>query len=148
MNRGEIAEFVCKAEYAYGAQGWKGRDNKWLVPPRSSIRWEVELYSWSGFTGDHSKMSDAEMIDQAYSLKNKGTEYVRNAMYEEAQERYHEATQILDNPKFNLHEELPSGWVEEANKLLISCQVRRRRHCPPSADRVPHGWHPRHAHLC
>ncbi len=159
-------------------------------------------------------MSDAEMMDQAYSLKNKGTEYVRNAMYDEAQERYHEACQvslalaapfaapsalpshcsrtalaapfaapfaapsairsalctalalpshcsrmamlcqpscalppdcarsracaacararrggqILESPKFNLHEELPSGWVIEANKLLLSCQVSTDYH--------------------
>ena len=80
MNRGELAEFVCTAQYAYGATGLKDK-GKFKVPPRSTIRWEVELYSWSGFTGDHSNMSDAEMMDQAYHLKSKGTEYFGMGQY-------------------------------------------------------------------
>ena len=78
MNRGELAEFVCTAQYAYGADGWKeGSQTVYKVPPRSTIRFEVELFSWSGLTGDQSKMSDADMLDQAYHLKNKGTEYFK-----------------------------------------------------------------------
>ena len=123
MNRGELAEYVCRAEYAYGAKGWKGVGNKWLVPPCSTVRWEVELYSWKGFTGNFSTMSDAEMMDQAYALKSQGTEYVRNCMYSEARERYHEACELIESPKFNVAEQLLSGRVAEAEILLLSCQL-------------------------
>ena len=123
MNRGELAEYVCRAEYAYGAKGWKGVGNKWLVPPCSTVRWELELYSWKGFTGNFSTMSDAEMMGQAYALKSQGTEYVRNCMYSEARERYHEACELIESPKFNVAEQLLSGRVAEAEILLLSCQL-------------------------
>ena len=33
MNRGELAEFVCTAQYAFGTDGWKDRSSgKWKVP--------------------------------------------------------------------------------------------------------------------
>ena len=123
MNRGELAEFVCKAAYAYGDQGWSSANGQSKVPARSTVRWVVELYSWSGFSGDRSKMSYAEVMDQAAALKGKGSEYVRQEMWDAAQERYHEAVQLLEDPKFNLHEELSEGWVREAAKLLLSCQL-------------------------
>ena len=141
MNRGELAEYVCRAEYAYGANGWKGVGNKWLVPPCSTVRWEVELYCWKGFRGSFSTMSGAEMMDQAYALKSQGTEYVRHCMYSEARERYHEACELLESPKFtgeacallespvnespkfNVAEQWPSGLVAEAEMLLLSCQL-------------------------
>ena len=37
MNRGELAEFVCVAQHAYGATGWK-EGGKWKVPARATIR--------------------------------------------------------------------------------------------------------------
>jgi len=123
MNRGELAEFVCTAQYAYGTKGWSGGSGGASVPPRATIRWEVELFGWSGFTGDQSKMSDAEMMDQAYHLKAQGTQYFKMSLWEEAAERYHEAAQIIDHPRFNVLEQLPTGWAKEAQKLLLSCQL-------------------------
>ena len=62
MYRGELAEFVCRAKHAYGDAGRKeGGSAKFLVPPRATVRFEVELYSWSGFRGDRAKMNDAEV---------------------------------------------------------------------------------------
>ena len=40
MNRGELAEFVCSAQYAYGSHGLKEK-GKWVVIPRATIRWEI-----------------------------------------------------------------------------------------------------------
>ena len=45
----------------------------------------IELYSWSGITADMSKMTDAEIMDQAYFLKDKGKEYFDGEMWPEAQ---------------------------------------------------------------
>jgi len=42
-------------------------------------------------------------------------------MWPEAQERYHEAAQLIDSPKFNLMDTLPAGWEAEAKKLKIAC---------------------------
>ena len=122
MNRGELAELVSDAQYAYGSRGWR-EGASWKVPANATVRWEVELFSWSGFDGDHSKMSDAEVMDQAYHLKAKGTEYFRMGLWAEVAERYREGAQLLEHPKFNLHEELPTGWVLEASKLLLSMQL-------------------------
>ena len=79
-------------------------------------------------------MTDAEMMDQAYHLKAKGTEYFGMGLWEEAAERYHEGAQVLEHPRFNITEEMPSGWVEEAGKLLQSlklneaqCEIKRER---------------------
>ena len=63
------------------------------------------------------------MMDQAYHLKAKGTEYFSMGLWEEAAERYHEGTQILEHPRFNVREELPTGWALEAQKLLISLKL-------------------------
>ena len=94
-------------------------------------RWEVELYSWSGLVPTDSgadsdgsasgPMSDARVMDQAYHLKAKGTEYVGMGQWEAAAERYREAAQLIHSPKFNALDELPSGWKAEAQRLLLSC---------------------------
>ena len=44
-------------------------------------------------------MSDAEVMDQAYHLKSKGTEYFKMGLWAEAAERYREGCQLLEHPK-------------------------------------------------
>ena len=70
-----------------------------------------------GITADMSRMSDAEVMDQAYFLKGKGREYFEQQLFAEAAERYREAAGLIDNPKFNMNSTLPAGWEEEAAKL-------------------------------
>ena len=51
-------------------------------------------------------------------------------------ERYHEGAQLLEHPKFNLHDELPSGWQKEAAKLLLSLQLNEAQ-CELKVRRQP-----------
>ncbi|KAL1496800.1 hypothetical protein AB1Y20_014386 [Prymnesium parvum] len=117
MNKGELAEFVGEARYAYGVNGNKGKG----VPPKATLRFVIELYSWSGITEDMSNMDDAQVLDQAFFLKDKAKEYFDGELYLEAQERYHEAASLIDHPKFNLRETLSDDWVGEARKLKLAC---------------------------
>lgn len=42
MSRGERAKLTCTADYAYGSRGFPG-----LIPPNSTLVFDVELISWS-----------------------------------------------------------------------------------------------------
>merc|ERR1711990_297122 len=42
MSRGERAKLTCSADYAYGSRGFPG-----LIPPNSTLVFDVELISWS-----------------------------------------------------------------------------------------------------
>ena len=43
MNRGEKCILTCKPDYAYGENGSPPK-----IPPNSTLRFEVELFDWSG----------------------------------------------------------------------------------------------------
>ena len=40
-----------------------------------------------------------------------------------AAERYREAVNMIDHPRFNQKRELAQAWIDEAEKLLISCRL-------------------------
>lgn len=81
MNKGELAEFVADFRHAFGVKGHKTKG----VPPKATVRYVIELYSWGGITEDMSKWDDAKILDQAFYLKNQGKEYFEGELYQEAQ---------------------------------------------------------------
>ena len=55
MHRGEMAEFIIKPEYAYGA---KGNAKKPKVPPNATLRYVVEMLTWKPALNDEKNMLD------------------------------------------------------------------------------------------
>ena len=41
MTKGERAKLTCSADYAYGSRGFPG-----LIPPNSTLVFDVELFGW------------------------------------------------------------------------------------------------------
>lgn len=43
MKEGERAEVVCRADYAYGAEGFRKRNGNVIVPPFATLRFDIKL---------------------------------------------------------------------------------------------------------
>lgn len=41
MHRGEVAQLICRADYAYGARGHPP-----TIPADATLKFEIELFSW------------------------------------------------------------------------------------------------------
>jgi len=114
MHKGETAELLLRADYAYGDAGRPP-----LVPPGASVRYEVELISWRVPKKDRSELSDDEVLAEATRLKACGTRAFGDNSWQEAQHFYHDGAHLL----LNDFEELraPEGRELEARALLTSC---------------------------
>jgi hypothetical protein len=134
LRQGEVAEFVVMAQYAYGVKGWE-RGKEVVVPPNATVRFELELFSWSGITADRSKMTDAEMMDWAFHLKNKGKEYYDQEMWPEAQERYQEAA-VRKPPKRRTQTAHPNGAPKRRTQTAHPNGAPKRACAVSSAGRV------------
>jgi hypothetical protein len=45
MLEGERAEIICRADYAYGAEGFRKRNGDVVVPPFATLRFDIKLLS-------------------------------------------------------------------------------------------------------
>eukprot|EP00966_Prymnesium_polylepis_P283397 6547892-Prymnesium_polylepis.1 len=156
MHKGETAELLLRADYAYGDAGRPP-----LVPPGASVRYEVELISWRVPKKDRSELSDDEVLAEATRLKACGTRAFGDNSWQEAQHFYHDGAHLL----LNDFEELraPEGRELEARALLTSCWLNeamcalRREEwfaaekiCTQARDQAAHAEGTRHsaAALC
>ena len=90
MHRGETAEVICRAEYAFGDEGLPPH-----VPGGASIRYEVELISWVAPRKERWELSTEEVFDEAAGQKAAGTKLYCSGLWQQAQACYHDATRLL-----------------------------------------------------
>lgn len=62
----QLAELICKPEYAYGARGSGGK-----IPPNSTLKFEVELVDFHPKKRERWEMSAEEKVQEA-SLRSPG----------------------------------------------------------------------------
>ena len=68
MRKGELAVFVCRADYAFGESGKPPQ-----VPPDAAVKYEIELLSYQEPTRELWEMSPADKLEEALRLKAAGT---------------------------------------------------------------------------
>lgn len=122
MHRGETAELIIAPEYAYGAKGNKSRPK---IPPNATLRFVVDMLTWSPALSDEKNMLDMpwwERLELAHATKESANEHFREGQPEEARTRYWKAGMLMDvigNPGTEV--EMPAEKIEEQNALAITC---------------------------
>jgi len=157
MQRGEVATFVLRAEYAYGLQGKPaGGPGLADVPGGASVVYEVELISWEAPRREAWEMSLEERLDEALRLKEAGGREFGTGAWREAQALYHSGAQmLLDEAPVDGYDSLgelraPKGKEAEARALLVACRLNEVTIAPlhrsaRSAQPSP-AWAPRPSH--
>ena len=74
MRKAEIADLICRADYAFGAHGKPPG-----VPPHALVKYEVELLSFQDPERERWELSAAEQLESALRLKASGAEAVQAA---------------------------------------------------------------------
>ena len=132
MVCGEVAELTCRADYAYsgGAKTSYGV----IIPPDATIRYEIELISW---TGPHKMLSEMTLDDKLAACneaKAVGTRAYKQGNWVSARDGYLDAMQYLQDDLQDEEGGLRLGWstagypmkarrdqVESSRALRISC---------------------------
>ncbi|XP_013386268.1 peptidyl-prolyl cis-trans isomerase FKBP8 [Lingula anatina] len=91
MERGEVAEIVTDARFAYGSMG---RDPD--IPPNAQLTYEVELVRIEEPL-DFEKLSMSERLEHGEFKKDKGNYWYSRQDYSSAINVYTKALKILDN---------------------------------------------------
>ena len=96
MRKGEVAELVCAAPYAFGAAG----DADLGVPPGAAVRFEVRLFGWET-TGRRELPGAAELVAWARRLKAVGAERCAAGRWADARRLYAEGARVLGDADFD-----------------------------------------------
>ena len=86
MRKGELAVFVCRADYAFGESGKPPQ-----VPPDAAVKYEIELLSYQEPTRELWEMSPADKLEEALRLKAAGAEAFKASDWAAALGKYREA---------------------------------------------------------
>eukprot|EP00656_Telonema_subtile_P057880 TRINITY_DN9631_c0_g1_i1.p1 TRINITY_DN9631_c0_g1~~TRINITY_DN9631_c0_g1_i1.p1 ORF type:complete len:513 (-),score=170.59 TRINITY_DN9631_c0_g1_i1:157-1695(-) len=112
MQRGELANFTCTAEFAYGEDG-----NPPVIPPNATLNFEVELF---GFSKPKWKLSVAEKIEAALNDKAAGTAHFKKGEFFEAKQAYERAMDWVET----LNDETPQQKQQVA-ELNTGCLLNQ-----------------------
>jgi len=127
MHKGELATLICRHDYAYGESGSPPK-----IPGKATLKFEVELFSWKEERKQKWELSDEQKVETASAYKTKGTAAFNAGSFDEAQEWYHDAADLLDTADFS--NGYPAGREDEAKNLLLSCQLNEAQMCIKQED--------------
>ncbi|KAI7889804.1 uncharacterized protein EV154DRAFT_513445 [Mucor mucedo] len=108
MKVGEKAEIFCTSDYGYGDEG-----RTYIVPPKASLRFEVELLGFWEVAG-----SAAERINSAEKKKGEGNDLFKKGAIEEALFAYRKARDYIKDLWNCEPEEL-----EKCRLLIVTIQL-------------------------
>ncbi|GJN21089.1 hypothetical protein PR202_gb08537 [Eleusine coracana subsp. coracana] len=116
MKRGEVALVTLPPKHAFGANETK--QDLAIVPPNSSICYEVELVSFDKEKESWDLKDNTEKIEAAAKKKDEGNVWFKIGKYARASKRYGKALNFV---------EYDSSYSEEEKKLSkalkISCKL-------------------------
>ena len=107
MCRGEVADVVVRADYAYGEAG--DGDS---VPPGATVRYEIELDTWNEVTTPRDQLTATTRREWVVTLRDRARELYDLQQWAAARERYRDAAVLLE-------EDLPEGDLPEADRTLL-----------------------------
>ncbi|XP_022727998.1 peptidyl-prolyl cis-trans isomerase FKBP62-like [Durio zibethinus] len=115
MKKGEVAQLTIAPEYAFGSS--ESHQELALVPPNSTLYYEVELVSFVK-EKESWDMSNQEKIEAAGKKKEEGNVLFKAGKYVRASERYEKAVKYI---------EYDSSFGEEEKKqskaLKVACNL-------------------------
>ncbi|KAK2971421.1 hypothetical protein RJ640_025371 [Escallonia rubra] len=111
MKKGEVAVLTIAPEYGFGSSG--SQQDLALVPPNSTLFYEVELVS---FVKDKESwdMNTEEKIEAAGKKKEEGNAFFKAGKYAKAAKRYEKAAKFI---------EFDSSFGEEEKKMAKALKV-------------------------
>ncbi|KAK3017471.1 hypothetical protein RJ639_006421 [Escallonia herrerae] len=111
MKKGEVAVLTIAPEYGFGSSG--SQQDLALVPPNSTLFYEVELVS---FVKDKESwdMNTEEKIEAAGKKKEEGNAFFKAGKYAKAAKRYEKAAKFI---------EYDSSFGEEEKKMAKALKV-------------------------
>eukprot|EP00088_Acartia_fossae_P070842 TRINITY_DN957_c0_g1_i6.p1 TRINITY_DN957_c0_g1~~TRINITY_DN957_c0_g1_i6.p1 ORF type:complete len:475 (-),score=135.23 TRINITY_DN957_c0_g1_i6:1178-2602(-) len=108
MKLEETAELTLSSDYGFGENGWSDKG----IEPHSQLKYEVTLKSFEQ-SKESWQLDAGEKLTQAKLLKDKGTKFFKNGMYEIADSRYIKVIDFLE------HEIALQGDEEVERKELL-----------------------------
>ncbi|CAN6242106.1 unnamed protein product [Urochloa humidicola] len=116
MKKGEVALATIPPEQAFGSAETK--QDLAVVPPNSTVFYEVELVSFEKDKESWDLKSNAEKIEAAAKKKDEGNAWFKMGKYAKASKRYEKAAKYI---------EYDSSFSEDEKKqskaLKISCKL-------------------------
>jgi peptidylprolyl isomerase len=119
MRKAEVADLVCRADYAFGAHGKPPG-----VPPHALVKYEVELLSFHDPERERWELSAAEQLEGALRLKASGAEAVQATEWATARAHYREAAGLLEGfaaPEMLFTER--EAAEQQAQAALLACRL-------------------------
>jgi hypothetical protein len=148
MKCGEKAELSCRADYAYYSGGTKTSYGV-IIPPDATIRYEIELISWTGPHKMLSEMTLDEKLAACNEAKAAGTRAYKQGDWGSARVDYLDAMRYLQDDLQDDQGGLRLGWthagypmkarpdqVERSRELRISCLLNGAQ-CSAKLDEWP-----------
>ena len=117
MSKGEVADFVCRADYAFGESGKPPQ-----VAPDTAVKYEIELLSYQEPARELWEMSPADKLEEALRLKAAGAEAFKASEWAAALSKYREAASLLDGfaaPELLFSERTMTE--QQAHTTLVAC---------------------------
>ena len=115
MRSGEVSSYTVRSDYAYG---WEGKPPK--IPVDATLRFEIELLSWSEAAKPVFDMSHAEKKSHGMAQREEGTKLLRGTRYEEAAVCFESAIESLGA----LHALMLQGRPDPAKMREVSEALR------------------------
>ena len=111
MRRGEVAEIVCRHDYAYGDKGAPPE-----IPARATLTYEVELCVWrEDYAPNPKGMDAAQRLAATLRMKARANDFFQAGEWPEAQEDYADAARVLKSG------DMPTERRREAWDLMFTC---------------------------
>ena len=117
MSKGELADFVCRADYAFGESGKPPH-----VAPDTAVKYEIELLSYQEPTRELWEMSPSDKLEEALRLKAAGADAFKASDWAAALGKYREAASLLDGfaaPELLFSERTTAE--QQAQTTLVAC---------------------------
>uniref|UniRef100_A0A0E0G6R8 peptidylprolyl isomerase n=2 Tax=Oryza TaxID=4527 RepID=A0A0E0G6R8_ORYNI len=116
MKKGEVALVTIPPEYAFGSD--ETRQDLSVVPPNSTVYYEVELVSFDKEKESWDMKENTEKIEAAAKKKDEGNAWFKMEKYARASKRYGKALNFI---------EYDSSFSEEEKQLSkplkVSCKL-------------------------
>lgn len=111
MKEGELANLICRSDYAYGKSGSPPK-----IPADATLKFEVELLSFEEEEKKEWEMNIEEKINNATIKKEKGNDYFKENDLTRAIKEYEKSISLIENAY-----DASDSDKDKINSIKVSC---------------------------